>query len=109
MPEGVLVGEDDRPIAGLRASNTPSEPIPADVRSLVTADDAAASAAALDEAGYDVEVVLIEVSPLPADADPLRPPKRIRAFIVPRCPAGVRLLFLERTGQSARGVRVVVG
>jgi hypothetical protein len=108
VPSGVMVGEDDQPIAGLRAAWKPIDPMPADVRELIAADDAAATVAALNDARYDVEIVLIEVRPLPAGADPWRPPKRIKAFIVPRCPIGVRLLFLERT-ESARGVRVIVG
>jgi hypothetical protein len=107
----VIFGDDNRPMLGMRTWHPPSEPpepLPAEVTRLIDPGDAAATIAALRDARYDVEIVLVEGRPLPPDADPLRPPRRIYAFKVPTCPANAQLVFVEQTGAPS-GIRVVVG
>jgi hypothetical protein len=65
VPVGVIVGEDLRPVAGMRSGVWPFSALPAAVVPIAAIEDPASATQALIEAGFEVEVVLVrgEVAP----------------------------------------------
>ena len=97
---GVIVGEDLRPVAGMRSGVWPSSPLPAAVVPIAAIEDPASATQALIEAGFEVEIVLVR-----GEVAPDGP--HIRAYRLDHPPVDSRVAFFDAIGD--RAIRVVIG